>query len=148
MVRKGQDGLLFTAFSWGLGVLVLIFVISMIFRPANNSTQPNPCEYNYIDTPIYSLNTETVTSGSFFIGIGSVNQQMVYYVFVQKQGGKILKQLDAENTIIIESNTTSVYRQYTGLKNQPFTCDGTPVYLMKEELYVPYNTIKKEYKIN
>lgn len=57
-------------------------------------------------TPIYSLQDNSITSGQFFLGGGSINEKPVYSYYIKGEYGYKLTYTPVEIVEIIESNTT------------------------------------------
>ena len=59
-------------------------------------------------TPIYALADNRTTSGSFFLGIGSVDEDVEYYYVEQTELGKHVSSVPAEHSYIVESDTPTL----------------------------------------
>lgn len=140
----------------GVISLLLTFVTSEIVE-----SYFSPKVYYEKSEKVYSLNSAPGTSGNFTLGTGSVNSHLVYYYYVEDENGfKIAKSVNAEETLINNTNekepqiirfyyyidypnwyTKINYpleernRQYINYKNKPI-------------LIVPENAMLQKYQIN
>jgi len=164
-MSKADDGELQERLQWiwfGMKILLYVFaagcavtlilvtlILYCVKHPASS------CTVKPVDTPLYSLRLDDTVKGSFFLGTGSVNGQMNYYAYVEKQGGKILQTFDAKTTIVKElENVTPVYRTYvqaeetcTGGQRSAHQCMVMEDGCILDELIVPNGTVRQEYSV-
>jgi hypothetical protein len=89
---------------------------------------------------IVSLNLVNETSGSFFLGCGSIDGTLNYYYYFEENGGYKLGNTPCINVTIFEDST-----------NETAYCVFDPAYIKKstyiKELHVPKGTIIREYNL-
>jgi hypothetical protein len=148
MFKKSQAALDFLVNGFWFFIFIIgvtYFAISYLNAPEANSSL---CYYTERITPIYSLSMNDKMQGMFFIGIGYIGEQPYYYFYEQSsQGGKILAKLLAEETVIQETNSTVPSKVEYIWTVKSAKCGFAPDY-RKVELYVPTDTIKKEFNVN
>ena len=59
-------------------------------------------------SPVYALADNQMTSGSFFLGIGSVDEDIRYYYVEETPLGKHVDSVAANNSYIVDSNTPTL----------------------------------------
>jgi hypothetical protein len=126
-------------------VIILLVVLAVSLR-ACIVDQPT-CIVVEDDTPIYSLALDDALSGSFFIGISSVNQHPYYYVYVAEQGGVMLQRFDAEKIVIQERDDVApTYRTFrTENSDWMLGCSGEHAYERRSVLIVPKGTVRQQF---
>lgn len=98
---------------------------------------------------ITSLETNNSTGGQFFLGTGSISETTKYAIMAKVDGGYTFKQVNAEDTIIIEDNDeTPRYIKETITQTKKNTKTGyerlestKTIY----KLYIPENSIDRNY---
>lgn len=103
------------------------------------------------NTSIYSLHTGDKLSGSFFLGIGSINSN-TQYVFYQDSGtgGAVLRKIPTEGTIIYQDENEKPYlKSIRGYQYDTKTGKENTAYwdTLRYEFHVPSGTIMEEYKL-
>jgi len=102
------------------------------------------------DRQIQGLKDTQVTSGSFVLGSGSVDGDMVYYYMFRSGEGYLMGSADASTTVLVEG----VKKPRIVVKRAEFTNKfikrnfGEPTDDDKITLYVPKNTIKINYEVD
>lgn len=90
---------------------------------------------NYI-TEIISLERDSEVSGSFFLGSGTVKEEQYYYFYVPTNRGYKLDSKRCKETYIVEDDTITPCL---------YSCKEAGSYSEYYQLYVPTNTVVKEY---
>lgn len=144
--------LLFLRADWiiSLALGVFIFIFSAIYLSAITITfyvNSDIGRRQLIQTEIYSLNFGEKLSGQFILSSGSVESKEYYYYFVSAYGGFIKESIPTDKVIIIESDCAPHIEYYdrhieNWWDNYTIRRDG------KVKMYVPKNTIIREFKVN
>lgn len=90
---------------------------------------------NYV-TEIISLERDSEISGSFFLGSGSVKEEQYYYFYIPTDRGYKLDSKKCKETYIVEDDTITPCL---------YSCKDAGSYSEYYQLYVPTNTVVKEY---
>jgi hypothetical protein len=105
--------------------------------------------------PIYSLDLGSEITGSFFLGFGSIDSELKYYFYIDKDGGKKIISVNANDCVLIEGKGKPRIEEYEYNKNEDWTIDNTKeetdeegTYKTSIFLYVPKNTIKRKFDGN
>ena len=98
---------------------------------------------------ITSLETNNTQQGRFFLGTGSIEETSKYAVMAKMRDGYILKTLNAETTIVVETDDkTPKYVRETITKtekNKETQYESTYVSDVVYKLYIPTNSIDRNY---
>lgn len=103
-------------------------------------------------TKIYAMNDQFGNKGSFFLGCGTLEQGAYYFYYYQTEGGFKMGKINADNALIVESDTEVPRIQY--FKNEFVNKDnefwGTPpgngecnCQIKEVTIYVPKNSVKQ-----
>ena len=127
--------------------LFFVFFVSAIFCWAPLVISLN-LEPQHHEEPIYSLERGETIEGSFVLGSGTISGDVVYYAYIKEKGGLTLQEIDSD-VIIYEGNYTPKYVVGQNFSEEPgffnFLSYERNVY---KKLYVPENTIKKQFDVN
>jgi hypothetical protein len=104
------------------------------------------------DEEIYSLSLKGEMSGGFFLGFGSIDNEMRYYFYKNRQNGKTLDSIPANETILVETDKEKPrLERWVYNVNDDWTIDNSDELLDMRDHYilkVPKNTIKQEFNAN
>ena len=130
----------------GVAISILISVLLIIGVSLGAETQP----YMINKEKIYALGNELNVEGSFFLGIGSINEKMKYYYVVEEQHGKKIDNVKSDNAYIIEDdNETPRIETYEHrIKNDRLRFWFQGFNTMYRVIYVPEDSIKTEFNIS
>ena len=111
-------------------------------------------EYSLVETTeIVALNDSSAASGQFFLGSGTVDEQMQYYFIEQTAEGKHLDKIPAANAFITENNqdTPRIERYSPKWANkslmQWFTFLPPSAY-EKYQIYIPENSVTTNFSVD
>lgn len=128
------------------GISVIVICIGLFITATLTIHRKEGTDYRKIDE-IVSLERNFDIEGSFIIGIGSVETVSYYYVYRMDQtvNGDLayrLKRYMTADTLLVE--TTKIPPQYG-----EYYCENREFYCVTSQvLYLPPNTIKREFKTN
>lgn len=145
--------LLMNGFSWsknfGIGMGIgfgILFIIGMIILP---SVPTYTHKQSYSDTPIYSLNDQSMISGQFFLGIGSINGQMTYVYYQNVNGGFQLKEVEARDVTIYQDEDNNPFLR---VYSEQLINDDTGKVVSSDpisyEFHIPGGSIVREFNLN
>jgi len=104
--------------------------------------------------PIYSVEDVNSINGKFVIGTGSVDQDIVYYYYVQEKEGLKLEHVNSNDTYIVESEEKPVIEtvEKKPVYTKPWIGEIIGMPPMKPSvtyyrLIVPKNTVKKVFDL-
>lgn len=100
--------------------------------------------------PIYSLETGRSISGSFVLGCGTIDDELKYYFYVDKECGKQISSVDADSVILVETNNSPKIEYLDYDYDFEYTIDNSDKIDTSVEaiLYVPKKTIKMKFNAN
>lgn len=146
MKKKGQyeAGIFFSAL-----LIVAVITTIILIGQSFNKDKVKPCKIeDWNVEKIYSLSADNSLSGTFFLGIGGINENVKYYFYKQQNEGYVLEHVYADYTKIVETNDREpayVKRRLVDESSVFVGCDSKGMDTM-DTLYVPIGTIKKEFK--
>ena len=102
---------------------------------------------------IYSMNDVFGTSGSFFLGIGSVKTEPYYFFYKKIDNGLVLDKIQTEGTTIIEQDSTSPKIEYLG---KEFASESAWLWVIpgggcgcsNARIIVPKNSVKQGFNFD
>lgn len=104
--------------------------------------------------PIYSVEDVNSINGKFVIGTGSVDQDIVYYYYVQEKEGLKLEHVNSNDAYIVESNKKPVIETIVEkpVYTKPWIEEIIGISPIQSsvtyyKLFVPRNTIKKVFDL-
>jgi len=99
-------------------------------------------------TLIASLRTESTTSGSFFLGIGSIESDTCYFYYAKIDGHYELKNIKTKECEIHEDDKEPHIQTYTNnFVNQWWWLFAVPFFLEpKSRIHIPKGSIIHEFK--
>jgi hypothetical protein len=95
--------------------------------------------------PIYSLELGKEISGGFVLGTGGINDELKYYFYVDKEGGKQIESVDADSCVLIEEKGKPRIKYFEYEDHEDYTIENEMDENIEAFLYVPKNTIKRKF---
>lgn len=133
-----------------IGMQILAFIIALIPCVICGAilTCDVPLSETRETTAIYALADNRTTSGSFFLGIGSVDEDVRYYYVEATDLGKHVESVPATNSYIIESDSPSITVVTYGWESNGWDwlgfCLADPNYIFA----VPAGSVTEDYNID
>lgn len=140
-----------------VGCIVCLFVASLfgfyhfpVFRTIG-------APYTISETSIFSLETGSAVSGSFFLGCGNINDNTYYYYYsLSPNGGYALKRIETDRSTIFMDviGTQSPYIKEVGMQSISCSDSMTDTECISKysyqfnsvyEVHVPLGTIVQKY---
>lgn len=131
-------------------ILCLIIFASCSVATAAIGSVFSEEEYLYQETsmPIVSLEDNMKQQGKFFLGSGTVNNELHYYFVLKTEHGFKVKNVSAEETEVrYDSQPHIVIKQATGFKHWYNYIWAIPI-KTQSTIYVPEGTIINNYNID
>lgn len=101
--------------------------------------------------PIVSIERDSLIHGSFFLGTGSIDEVMYYFAYTQlSDGGFYLAKMRISRSIIYETDSAKPYVRVWWNTAECLTSQfdwGNSPFWKRIEIYVPKNTIIKEFHL-
>lgn len=100
---------------------------------------------------IYCLNDSTNINGKMYLFSGSIDENDVYKMYVDNNGGKSLLKVDANNSIIYEDNKTEIQTYECKFQNKYVVFILGEVTMFspnKYEIHIPKGSITTEYNVD
>lgn len=148
--RNKKEGIIIQIIGWIFYMIIPSFAAGILFSELNPK-KSTVKEYHYLY--IKSLRNISSTEGEFFLGSGSIESVEYYYFFYQSTIGLKRSKIPVNNISIIETDERppeivkrkQCYSQDTFIKWRCREIDSRreDAYIM----YVPKNTIIKEFKV-
>jgi len=141
--RRSFDGFMLMIFVLFPLIFGAVFSDEYDYKPINKK----PIEVTKLEMEIASLHNSSETSGSFFLGIGSIDTEEYIFIFIgtKKEGYKRFK-IPIEEVLIVETNEREpAYELSTYYYKNFFILGKKPYY--EKKLYVPENTIIQKYEL-
>lgn len=144
------DGILVFMFTCFVGVLLSLLIMVLgggIATASGAQTQSEKVE----TVEVISLNDNSDIEGSFFLGSGSVNEELVYYYAYKSDKGVTVGKVDADEVYINYTDEQPRLEEYrTNFKSE--FLKWSFAYLGEDscyyKLYIPEGSIIEEYKID
>ena len=135
-----------------IGLLFIIISIGCMFSAVVGSCSygKEPITITEIKTPIISTFNETNVEGSFFIGSGTVDDVEYIYTFAKSKNnekGYIRLNIQMKNVIIIETDNVKPMYYVEIYKYKSFFCIWHYKNVNKRIVYIPTNTIVRQYNL-
>lgn len=129
-------------FLTGSMLITVLSVVLLIILPYNLIED---AEYN----DIISIENQNIIGGGFTLGTGNINSNSVYVFYRNTTDGGLIKSyVDAYSTPVYEDNTVSPRLvEYKFYKYYPWLVWMKSKQKSTYKLYVPENTIIKEFKL-
>jgi len=143
----------FTVTSLAMAGFTLGFFVSFLFLPEIFQDKSDFIHHKY-EQNLVALDNNISTSGTFFLGSGSLKGKKRYYYLVNTSKGVHSRSVDASDTYIVEYDSLSspkiVFHEFEEkarlwyLPNQKVT-DGVDNYY---RIHIPEGSIKHQYNPN
>lgn len=144
------DGVLVFMFTCFVGVLLSLAIMVLGGGIATVSGAPTQSE-KVEAVEVISLNDNSNTEGSFFLGSGSVNEELVYYYAYESDKGITVGEIDADEVYINYTDKQPRLEEYQTKFKSEFL-NWSFAYLGEDscyyKLYIPEGSIIEEYKID
>ena len=129
-----------------IGLFISVIISAIVDEKAEKET------YIYKEEPIYALSDNESIEGSFFLGSGRINGDMKYVFIAEEENGKIMKDINAGNTYIIEDDDEEprieyYYERYKN-KSIPKYFFGIDDSFSHYVVRIPEDSIMNQYKID
>lgn len=155
LAAKGElwdfgDGVLVFMFTCFIGVLLSLAIMVLGGGIATASGAPTQSE-KVESVEVISLNDNSNTEGTFFLGSGSVNEELVYYYAYESDKGITVGEIDADEVYINYTDKQPRLEEYQTKFKSEFL-NWSFAYLGEDscyyKLYIPEGSIIEEYKID
>lgn len=131
------------------GLIISMFVSFYIIVIASGVISPKIEYVVDYEQPILALQDNSLTNGHFFLGSGTIGSAMKYVYLAKQDDGVVLKTVDTNNVVIMESSDTPkiiVYKsQFVNdvWRNILFNFNGG-----RTKFSIPKNSIKYNYNVD
>lgn len=144
------DGVLVFMFTCFVGVLLSLAIMVLGGGIATASGAPTQSE-KVESVEVISLNDNSNTEGTFFLGSGSVNEELVYYYAYESDKGITVGEIDADEVYINYTDKQPRLEKYQTKFKSEFL-NWSFAYLGEDscyyKLYIPEGSIIEEYTID
>jgi len=136
----------YTALSLLLGGTVLLF--GAVFSSIIGENLPSTYTLTS-STPIVALKDNQITDGHFFLGCGTVDEDLRYYYAENSSRGYRIKSVDVDNCYILYDDDNPRVERYDAVafKKKRHYIYAMP-YGYYYNLYIPHGSIKTEFKVD
>ena len=126
-------------------IFLYIFMTLLGIYLLYTSTSMRGSKYIIEKQEIVSLERNNTTTGIFFLGIGKIENSTYYFFYRKKKNGLILDRTPSYKTLVIETNIKQpcLIKKFKYLKSSYKKIGEKNI--VERKLYVPKNTIKKEF---
>lgn len=99
---------------------------------------------------IYCLNDSSAISGTKFLFSGTINEKLKYRMFIEQNGGKILKEIDTEDVVVFEDGETKlvILKEKVTNENVIKWTGYEYVNSVTYQIHIPKGSITTEYIID
>jgi hypothetical protein len=108
--------------------------------------------YKFVDSiPVYALSNHIGSSGSFFLGIGSIEDETTYFYLIKNSNGYQIKRLENGTGVYIKEDAkkkTARVDFYDPINRRLFFWLGDFTPLSKAIIHIPKGSIKLNFKVN
>lgn len=130
-------------------VMGTIFATALIAMAGNGicSTFLTGEPEEYASSKLLALNDSSSTSGSFFLGSGSFDEEPAFFFYQQGERGATLEHVDADVALIIEEDIKQPYISFTRTttENRFWYIGGTET---NYEFHIPKGSITNSYVLD
>lgn len=131
-----------------LGLLIGASIMALCSIPANLFADTT---YETVDSfEISALNDNVSTHGKFFLGTGSMKEEMRYYFIEDTESGKHINSIPAKNAYIHESNSETPRMEK---QKSVWVSDWINWFCIKPDdiqyhIYIPENSVTTDFNID
>lgn len=145
----GFDDYITSMFVGFISFLITFLILLLTYGVAGSIADTN---YELKSTQkIYCLNDNTNINGKMYLFSGSIDENDVYKMYVDNDGGKSLLKVDANNSIIYEDDQTQIQTYECKFQNKYIIFllgEDTIFNPNKYEIHIPKNSITTEYNVD